>query len=213
MGIYDDWVERNSEEAAKQVVNVEWVLKELDKYAVPANASQSTNGLMSAADKLRLDNINLYKAFYTGDGNITTAQFLKALYDNGAFNTPQWTLRTTWSYNNNPTITDTGVGNIEIAGALIEVFTTVKPATSPPIDATTGSYKIRITTAPASSPNTNYNAKVFLYVNNGTTYSPTWRRLVDSTEEMSGTTLGLVRLNGDYTFTGVINVLTPETPS
>jgi hypothetical protein len=187
------------------------VLKMIDK-AVPANASQSTNGLMSAADKLRLDNINLYRAFYIGDGNITTAQFLKALYDNGAFNTPQWTLRTTWVYANNPTITDTGVGNIEIAGALIEVFTAVKP-TSPPIDATNGIFKIRITTAPASSPNTNYNAKVFLYINHGTGYSPTWRRLVDSTEEVSGTTLGLVKLNGDYTFTGVINVLTPETPS
>jgi hypothetical protein len=30
---------------------------------------------------------------------------------------------------------------------------------------------------------------------------------------MTGTTLGLVKLNGDYTFTGVINVPTPELPS
>jgi hypothetical protein len=31
--------------------------------------------------------------------------------------------------------------------------------------------------------------------------------------EMSGTTLGLVRLNGSYTFTGTINVTTPPLPS
>jgi hypothetical protein len=31
--------------------------------------------------------------------------------------------------------------------------------------------------------------------------------------EMTGTTLGLVKLNGSYTFTGVINVPTPELPS
>jgi hypothetical protein len=31
--------------------------------------------------------------------------------------------------------------------------------------------------------------------------------------EMSGTTLGLVKLNGNYTFTGVLNVPTPALPS
>jgi hypothetical protein len=31
--------------------------------------------------------------------------------------------------------------------------------------------------------------------------------------EVSGTTLGLVKLNGNYTFTGIINVPTPELPS
>jgi hypothetical protein len=42
----------------------------------------------------------------------------------------------------------------------------------------------------------------------------TWEEPPDTTySEMSGTTLGLVRLNGSYTFTGVINVPTPELPS
>jgi hypothetical protein len=31
--------------------------------------------------------------------------------------------------------------------------------------------------------------------------------------EITGTTLGLVKLNGSYTFTGVINVPTPSLPS
>jgi len=41
----------------------------------------------------------------------------------------------------------------------------------------------------------------------------TWEVPPDTTyAEMSDTTLGLVRLNGDYTFTGVLNVPTPEMP-
>jgi hypothetical protein len=42
----------------------------------------------------------------------------------------------------------------------------------------------------------------------------TWQVPPNTTyAEMSGTTLGLVRLNGNYTFTGTINVPTPALPS
>jgi hypothetical protein len=42
----------------------------------------------------------------------------------------------------------------------------------------------------------------------------TWAVPPDTTHsEMSGTTLGLVKLNGNYTFTGTINVPTPTLPS
>jgi hypothetical protein len=36
---------------------------------------------------------------------------------------------------------------------------------------------------------------------------------LDEIPEMTGTTLGLVKLNGNYTFTGTINVPTPALPS
>jgi hypothetical protein len=54
--------------------------------------------------------------------NITTAQFVQWLNDSGAFYERVWIARGSWSYANNKTITDTGCGNIHLAGCTIEVI-------------------------------------------------------------------------------------------
>ncbi|HDX5587235.1 phage tail protein, partial [Escherichia coli] len=68
-----------------------------------------------------------------------------------------------WSYGNNKIITDTGCGNIHLAGAVIEVMG-IKSAMT-----------IRITTPTTSSGSGTANAQ-FTYINHGDGYSPGWRR-------------------------------------
>ncbi|MBJ4473322.1 tail fiber protein, partial [Salmonella enterica subsp. enterica serovar Kentucky] len=58
-----------------------------------------------------------------GDDNPwTTAEFISWLESCGAFNHPYWMCRGSWSYAHNKIITDTGCGNICLAGAVIEVM-------------------------------------------------------------------------------------------
>ncbi|EDQ2833093.1 hypothetical protein JQ91_000167 [Salmonella enterica subsp. enterica] len=58
-----------------------------------------------------------------GDANPwTTAEFIVWLESQGAFNHPYWMCRGAWSYALNKVITDTGCGNICLAGAVIEVM-------------------------------------------------------------------------------------------
>ncbi|HBM7782818.1 TPA: tail fiber protein, partial [Escherichia coli] len=70
-------------------------------------------------------NIGACRAFggsvSTTTGNWTTAQFIEWLDSQGAFNHPYWMCKGSWSYGNNKIITDTGCGNIHLAGAVIEV--------------------------------------------------------------------------------------------
>ncbi|VEB56968.1 side tail fiber protein [Salmonella enterica subsp. enterica] len=49
----------------------------------------------------------------------TTAEFIVWLESQGAFNHPYWMCRGSWSYAYNKIITDTGCGNICLAGAVI----------------------------------------------------------------------------------------------
>ncbi|AZU41316.1 hypothetical protein C7H11_03345 [Escherichia coli] len=69
-------------------------------------------------------NIGACRAFggsvSTTTGNWTTAQFIEWLDSQGAFNHPYWMCKGSWSYGNNKIITDTGCGNIHLAGAVIE---------------------------------------------------------------------------------------------
>ncbi|MEJ1589503.1 short-chain dehydrogenase, partial [Escherichia coli] len=81
----------------------------------------------------------------------------------GAFNHPYWMCKGSWSYGNNKIITDTGCGNIHLAGAVIEVMG-IKSAMT-----------IRITTPTTSTGGGTTNAQ-FTYINHGTDYSPGWRR-------------------------------------
>ncbi|HCN3708110.1 TPA: tail fiber protein, partial [Escherichia coli] len=71
-------------------------------------------------------NIGACRAFggsvSTTTGNWTTAQFIEWLDSQGAFNHPYWMCKGSWSYGNNKIITDTGCGNIHLAGAVIEVY-------------------------------------------------------------------------------------------
>ncbi|EGY1271951.1 phage tail protein, partial [Escherichia coli] len=76
---------------------------------------------------------------------------------------PYWMCKGSWSYGNNKIITDTGCGNIHLAGAVIEVMG-IKSAMT-----------IRITTPTTSSGSGTANAQ-FTYINHGDGYSPGWRR-------------------------------------
>lgn len=115
----------------------------------------------------------------------TTEEFIDLLKAVGAFNQPYWVARGTWAYANNYIITDTGCGDIQLAGATIEVF------------GNTGAYHIRISTAPSSSPKGVTNA-VFVYRFHGKDYSPGWRRLANTTDNVASAT----RLQGTYKLWG-----------
>lgn len=97
--------------------------------------------------------------------NITTDQFVQWLKNSGAFDERVWIARGSWSYANNKTITDTGCGNIHLAGCTIEVISSGEFA-----------FTIRIITPTTTSGGGTTGAE-FVYVNNGSAYSPGWRRI------------------------------------
>ena len=109
-----------------------------------------------------------------GVGNITTTQFVDKLKSIGAFEHPYWMMKASWSYASNPVITDSGYGNIQLAGAVIEVM------------GYNNVYTIRITTAPAAT-NGIANA-VFVYRNHGYDYSPNWKRMANTTDNVESAT-------------------------
>ncbi|EOX9304009.1 phage tail protein [Escherichia coli] len=99
-----------------------------------------------------------------GDSQVwTTAQFISWLESQGAFNHPYWMCKGSWAYANNKVITDTGCGNICLAGAVVEVI------------GTRGAMTIRVTTPSTSSGGGITNAQ-FTYINHGDAYAPGWRR-------------------------------------
>ncbi|EBO4170778.1 prophage tail fiber N-terminal domain-containing protein [Salmonella enterica] len=110
-----------------------------------------------------------------GDSNPwTTAEFIVWLESRGAFNHPYWMCRGTWSYALNKVITDTGCGNICLAGAVIEVM------------GVRGAMTIRITT-PTTTSGGGVASAQFTYINNGDGYAPGWRREFSRTgDEMTG---------------------------
>ncbi|EBP0438825.1 hypothetical protein DU260_19530 [Salmonella enterica subsp. salamae] len=110
-----------------------------------------------------------------GDSNPwTTAEFIVWLESQGAFNHPYWMCRGTWSYALNKVITDTGCGNICLAGAVIEVM------------GVRGAMTIRITT-PTTTSGGGVASAQFTYINNGEGYAPGWRREFSRTgDEMTG---------------------------
>ena len=112
-------------------------------------------------------NIGACRAFggsvSTITGNWTTAQFIEWLDSRGAFNHPYWMCKGSWSYANNKIITDTGCGDIHLAGCVVEVMGTKSAIT------------IRVTTPTTSSGGGTTSAQ-FTYINHGDGYSPGWRR-------------------------------------
>lgn len=102
-------------------------------------------------------------ALSTEGGDWTTAQFIEWLDSVGAFNHPYWMCKGSWSYANNKLITDTGCGNIHLAGAVIEVMG-IKSAMT-----------VRITT-PTTSSGGGATSAQFTYINHGDNYAPGWRR-------------------------------------
>ncbi len=110
-----------------------------------------------------------------GDSNPwTTAEFIAWLESQGAFNHRYWMCRGSWSYADNKTITDTGCGNICLAGAVVEVMGFRSAMT------------IRVTT-PTTTSGGGVASAQFTYINNGGDYSPGWRREFSRTgDEMTG---------------------------
>lgn len=110
-----------------------------------------------------------------GDANPwTTAEFIVWLESQGAFNHPYWMCRGAWAYALNKVITDTGCGNICLAGAVIEVM------------GVRGALTIRITT-PTTTSGGGVASAQFTYINNGDGYAPGWRREFSRTgDEMTG---------------------------
>ncbi|HDX3017484.1 TPA: tail fiber protein [Escherichia coli] len=102
-------------------------------------------------------------ALSTEAGNWTTAQFIEWLDSRGAFNHPYWMCKGSWSYANNKIITDTGCGDINLAGCVVEVMGTKSAIT------------IRVTT-PTTSRGGGTTSAQFTYINHGDGYSPGWRR-------------------------------------
>ncbi|MCQ8231374.1 hypothetical protein [Pectobacterium carotovorum] len=95
----------------------------------------------------------------------TTAEFTDWLERQGAFVHAYWVCRGSWSYAHNKIISDTGCGQIPLAGSVVEVMGQHAAIT------------IRVTT-PSTTPSglsDSANAQ-FTYVYNGIDYSPGWRR-------------------------------------
>ncbi|EEW2370065.1 TPA: phage tail protein [Escherichia coli] len=113
-----------------------------------------------------------------GDSQVwTTAQFISWLESQGAFNHPYWMCKGSWAYANNKVITDTGCGNICLAGAVVEVI------------GTRGAMTIRVTTPSTSSGGGITNAQ-FTYINHGDAYAPGWRRDYNTKNQQSAFALG-----------------------
>ncbi|WP_258133932.1 phage tail protein [Escherichia coli] len=113
-----------------------------------------------------------------GDSQVwTTAQFISWLESQGAFNHPYWMCKGSWAYANNKVITDTGCGNICLAGAVVEVI------------GTRGAMTIRVTTPSSSSGGGITNAQ-FTYINHGDAYAPGWRRDYNTKNQQPAFALG-----------------------
>ncbi|HFG3508883.1 TPA: phage tail protein [Escherichia coli] len=116
-------------------------------------------------------------------GAWTTAQFISWLESQGAFNHPYWMCKGSWAYANNKVITDTGCGNIQLAGAVVEVMG-VKSAMT-----------IRVTTPTTATNGT--TSSQFTYINHGDAYSPGWRREYNTRNKPTASDVGALPANGN----------------
>ena len=153
----------------------EWMSLKADGLRVLGGLVYSENRKPTALD------VGACRA-YGGDvnteaGNWTTAEFIAWLKSQGAFNHPYWMFKGSWGYAVNKIITDTGCGNIQLAGAVVEVMGVEKAIT------------IRVTTPTTTSGGT-ANAQ-FIYINHGPTYAPGWRRDYNTASKPSPAELGV----------------------
>ncbi|ECP6668995.1 phage tail protein [Salmonella enterica] len=142
--------------------------------------AKNSNGGDIPDKGLFAQNISAAMAFSGGvtvggdDNPWTTAEFIVWLESCGAFNHPYWMCKGSWDYAGNKIITDTGCGNICLAGAVVEVM------------GTRGAMTIRITT-PTTTINGGVPSAQFTYINHGEGYAPGWRREFSRTgDDMTG---------------------------
>ncbi|EEE5690774.1 phage tail protein, partial [Salmonella enterica subsp. enterica serovar Muenchen] len=119
-----------------------------------------------------------------GDANPwTTAEFIVWLESQGAFNHPYWMCKGSWSYAENKVITDTGCGNICLAGAVIEVM------------GVRGAMTIRVTT-PTTTLGGGVASAQFTYIDNGEGYSSGWRRDFNTINKPTAGDVGALPITG-----------------
>ncbi|MEG2267723.1 MAG: tail fiber protein, partial [Acinetobacter sp.] len=157
--------------------------------------AKEQNGRDIPEKDLFVRNIGAARAFsgtisIGGGGDWTTAEFIVWLELQGAFNHPYWMCKGSWAYADNRTITDTGCGNIQLAGAVVEVM------------GVRGAMTIRVTTPTASTGGV-VNAQ-FTYVNHGEGYPTTWRRDFNTANKPTSEDVGALPIKGG-TLTGDLN--------
>ncbi|WP_225087746.1 phage tail protein [Pectobacterium colocasium] len=171
--------------------------------ALAGKLAKDQNGADIADKNLFIKNIGAARAFHGainigGDnGAWKTSDFIAWLKSQEAFNHPYWVCKGGWYYAGNKIITDTGVGNIQLAGAVIEVFGTEAAMT------------IRITTpstvtAAGAIPNAQ-----FTYINHGDNYSPSWRRDYNTRNLPTAADVGAIPFSGG-TLTGELTSAKPD---
>ncbi|EGB2211856.1 hypothetical protein H6051_004861 [Salmonella enterica] len=155
-----------------------------------AGALQKNQNGADIPDKgLFAQNIGAALAFSSGihiggDSNPwTTAEFISWLESQGVFNHRYWMCRGSWNYADNKTITDTGCGNICLAGAVIEVM------------GFRGAMTIRVTT-PTTTSGGGVASAQFTYINNGGDYSPGWRRDFNTVNKPTAGDVGALPITG-----------------
>ncbi|MEB2768938.1 phage tail protein [Citrobacter portucalensis] len=131
-----------------------------------------------------------------GGGDWTTAEFIVWLENQGAFNHPYWMCKGSWSYGANRTVTDTGCGNIQLAGAVVEVL------------GVRGAMTIRVTTATASTGGV--TSAQFTYTNHGDDYWPGWRRDFNTANKPTSEDVGALPITGGN-LQGNLSFLFPAT--
>ena len=127
--------------------------------------------------KLPVLTVNTLLGVSEAGASITTTEFITLLTNKKAFDTGYAIYRGTWNYSGNHVITDTGCGNIQLAGATVEVI------------GTSSAYTIRIHTATKLSNNAagvkGEESRTFIYCNNGSGYSPGWHKLAKKGESLT----------------------------
>ncbi|EBX4282316.1 phage tail protein [Salmonella enterica subsp. enterica serovar Napoli] len=119
-----------------------------------------------------------------GDSNPwTTAEFIAWLESCGAFNHPYWMCKGSWDYAGNKVITDTGCGNVCLAGAVVEVM------------GTGGAITIRVTT-PTTMSGGGVASAQFTYINHGDGYAPGWRRDFNTINKPTAGDVGALPVTG-----------------
>lgn len=146
------------------------------------SASKSVNGSVNIS--YTHNEIQVTKAIQNtsfGGSNVamTTAEFITLLNSLGAFSQGMWVSRGSWSYAANKYISDTGFGNIHLAGSVVMVF------------GTSSAYTIIIYQPTTTGVSSGTVSGDFIYVNNGTSYRPGWRKLYSSAQKPTLADLGV----------------------
>ena len=136
-------------------------------------------------------------AFGSAQTAMTTAQFIELLTDLGAFNQPHWISRGSWSYTSNKYISDTGYGNVHLAGAVVEVI------------GNASNYTIRIDT-PTTSSSGGHNLNLE-YVYNGSGYSPGWRKIYTDKAKPTASDIGAAASSHNHSASNITSGTLPIT--